>query len=93
MKDTEIYGTFISSLTRICMDRSITVRKLAKMTGLSDYVVQAVMQQQIRPDLPMALKISEALEVPIEVMCDDGKLKPHTGSFRNGIEIKKGEDK
>lgn len=61
----------------VFIELGLTIEEAAQTTGLSVFQIQAVLQEKICvAPLPIALRLSKTLNVPIEVWCGEKEYKP-----------------
>ena len=58
----------VNQIKAILAERQLTQADLAELTGLSQQVVRRLCRIETNPSLLMALKVSSALEVPLDVL-------------------------
>ena len=61
----------------VFIELGLTIEEIAQTTGLSAFQIQAILQDRISvAPLPIALRLSQTLNVPLEVWCGEKEYKP-----------------
>lgn len=61
----------------VFLELGLTIEEVARTTGLSVFQIQSILQERICvAPLPIALRLSKTLNVPIEVWCGEKEYKP-----------------
>ena len=61
----------------VFIELGLTIEEIAQTTGLSTFQIQAILQDRISvAPLPIALRLSQTLNVPLEVWCGEKEYKP-----------------
>ena len=71
VKSEEVVNQVVAELKRVRLEKGLSQRKLAKMTGLSDGGIRHMEDGDVTPTLFFLLTIAEALEVRIGSILED----------------------
>lgn len=75
--DSDIAKPFYKIFIDVTMDMGLDIPGIVRMTGLSDNQVRLIIARRMKDaSLPLAMRLSRTLDVPIEVWCGEKPYKP-----------------